>query len=240
MYKDELKADDTFNNNLKQDDMRKLIQIEKLCFICALLCGMILSSCTSKPDAMGTKGDLKIKSEWVKEHLLNADPKLPFSFIYDGKASSELLKTWQKKAETTILDSNRTQYTHIWTDTKTGLEVRSVAVDYSDYSAVEWTVYFRNTGTDNTPVLKEIQGLDATFNRGSNDEFVLNGIKGDFCTEDSYEPYQLTLGPDFIKKFAPLILVELHIGSCAEREPWSQLSHKSQRRFYIKIIDIST
>jgi alpha-galactosidase len=34
-------------------------------------------------------------------------------------------------------------------------------------------------------------------------EFILNGIKGDWCTEDSYQPYQLTLFADTVKKFAP-------------------------------------
>jgi hypothetical protein len=39
---------------------------------------------------------------------------------------------------------------------KTGIEVRCVAVEYSDYSAVDWTVYFKNTGTKNTSILKDL------------------------------------------------------------------------------------
>jgi alpha-galactosidase len=146
---------------------------------------------------------MKVKSAWVQKHLLHSDPLLPFSFIYDGKPSFELLKTGQKKTETKKLDKNRTQYNHIWTDSKTGLEVRCVSVEYSDYPVIEWTVYFRNTGSKDTPVLKDIQGLDIAFQRSGEGEFVLNGIKGDFCTADSYAPYQLTLGPDFVKTFAP-------------------------------------
>jgi len=183
--------------------MRKLIQIKKLCFTCTLLCGMLLSSCTRQPDAVVTQGDLKMKSEWVKEHLLNADPELPFSFVYDGKASSELLKAWQKKVETNKLDNNRTQHTHIWTDEKTGLEVRCVSVEYSEYPAAEWTVYFRNTGTNNTPILNDIQGIDTRFQKKSEGEFVLYGNKGDWCTAGSYEPFRQTLNPGTVNLFTP-------------------------------------
>ena len=182
--------------------MRGLIQIEKLCLICALLCGMLLSSCTRKSDAIGTQGDLKTKSKWVKEHLLNADPQLPFSFIYDGKASSELLKTWQKKAETTILDSNRNQYAHIWTDTKTGLEVRCVSVEYSDFPSLEWTVYFKNTGTINTPILESIQAIDHIFPLTAQDKPRLHYIKGD-ATGPGYAPQEKLLDPGGETHFAP-------------------------------------
>ncbi|MCX6225553.1 MAG: alpha-galactosidase [Bacteroidia bacterium] len=156
----------------------KRIRMIKVCFISVLVCGVILSSCRNKPDAMGTSGEMKIKSKWVQKHLTNVNPLLPFSFLYDGKASSELLKTWQKKTETKRLDKYRTQYTHLWTDDKTGLEVRCVSVEYSDFSAVEWTVYFKNSGTGNPPVLKDIQGLDAHFDKNGDGEFVLHGNKG--------------------------------------------------------------
>ena len=54
---------------------------------------------------------------------------LPFSFMYDGVASDALLSQWPKKVETKKLDANRTQRTLAWTDPKTGLEVRCVAVE---------------------------------------------------------------------------------------------------------------
>jgi alpha-galactosidase len=182
--------------------VRRFTQIDKLCFIIYIFGWMILSSCSSNHDVTGTSGEMKIKSKWVKEHLLSTYPDLPFSFIYDGKASSELLKTWQKKTEIAKLDSNRTQYTHIWTDEKTGLEVKCVSVDYSDYSAVEWTVYFRNTGTDNSPILKDIQGLDTRFEKNTG-EFVLHHNRGDLTAKDSYTPLIDTLGHSLSKRFAP-------------------------------------
>jgi len=168
-----------------------------------LLIGVIVSSCGSKPDVVTTPGEIKMKSRWVREHLANPDPLLPFSFQYGGQASSGFLKTWEKTTVTNILDQGKNQSTYRWTDPETGLEVRCVSVEYSDFPVVEWTVYFRNTGTGNTPILKNIQGLDVQFEKKADGEFVLHGNKGDWCAAESYEPFQKTLDLNSSTSFAP-------------------------------------
>lgn len=166
------------------------------------VCLMVLSSFGNKHQA-GSPDAMKMKVKWVKEHFLDTKSQPPFSFIYDERKSSGLLGSWSKKAETAKLDKNRTRHHLIWTDVSTGLEVRCEAIEYADYPVVEWTVYLKNTGKGNTPVLKDIQGLDAAFHRGNGSEFILNGNKGDFCTADSYEPYKIILGPNITESFAP-------------------------------------
>ena len=143
------------------------------------------------------------KNEWSKAHLFDQQAKPPFSFVYGDQPSDKLLADWPRKVETKQLDAARTQQTTRWTDPKTGLEVRCVAVDYNDYPAVEWTVYFKNGGTNSTPILKDIQGLDTWFERGEGGEFILHGNKGDWNVAEGYEPYRLTLGPGVSKRFAP-------------------------------------
>ena len=128
---------------------------------------------------------------------------LLFSFEYGGQASDALLAAWPKKTATHKLDAVRTQHTVTWADEKTGLEVRCVAVEYSDYPAVEWTVYFKNTGTTNTPIIHNIQGLDTELTRAPEGEFVLNAWKGDTCAPNLYEPWTETLGPKANRRFAP-------------------------------------
>ncbi len=125
----------------------------------------------------------------------------PFSFKYDGKSSGDL--PWQPARASRKLDDQRTEHTLTYADGKTGLQVRCVAVEYHDFPAVEWTAYFKNAGTSDTPILENIQGLDARFERGADGEFVLHGIKGDFCTADSFEPYRRTLAANTVTKFAP-------------------------------------
>ena len=78
-----------------------------------------------------------------------------------------------------------------------------MAVEYGDFPVVEWTVHLQNTGRANTLILENIQGLDTTFERSAEGEFVLHGNKGDWCVPQSYEPYQTTLGPGGNTHFAP-------------------------------------
>ena len=144
-----------------------------------------------------------MKDKWTKDNLLNPQGKMPFSFVYGDQRSEELLADWPRKVETQQLDAARTQHTTRWTDPKTGLEVRCVAVDYNDYPAIEWTVYFKNGGTNSTPILKDIQGLDTRFERTGDGEFSLHGNKGDWNVAEGYEPYRHTFGPGTGLRFAP-------------------------------------
>lgn len=147
--------------------------------------------------------EMQQKDQWVNEYLLDPQAKMPFSFIYGDQSSEKLLAEWPRKLESRQLDAARTEHTLTWADTSTSLEVKCVAVEYSDYPVVEWTVYLRNTGGQDTPILSLIRGLDTRLERGDAGEFVLNGIKGDWCTADSYEPYRVTLGPNASRAFAP-------------------------------------
>src|ERR1035438_10327277 len=64
----------------------------------------------------------------------------PFSFSYGGQGSEELLKAWPCQRTTRKLDDQRTERTSVWTDPKTGLQVRCAGIEYADFSTVEWVV----------------------------------------------------------------------------------------------------
>ncbi len=146
---------------------------------------------------------MQARDQWVQSNLTDPAKAMPFSFTCGGKSSADLLPGWSGQPTTHPLDANRTETDFTWSDLQTGLEVRCVVVQYRDYPAVEWTAYLKNTGSQDTPLLENIQGLDTTFHRGQGGEFVLNGIKGDWCNLESYEPYRLKLGPNAAKHFAP-------------------------------------
>jgi alpha-galactosidase len=127
----------------------------------------------------------------------------PFSFVYGGKSSSELLTQWKLERSSRSLDAQRTERTLAWTDPQTGLQVRCVAVEYADFPTIEWTLHFKNPGTNDTPILSDIQALDASFARSADGEFTLHYNKGDTCAIDSYEPLTEVLAPSAVKRFAP-------------------------------------
>ena len=120
-----------------------------------------------------------------------SDP--PFSFVFGGRKSSDLLKEWAVEHSSREIDSQRTEHTQIYKDSKTGLEVHFVGVEYHDFPAVEWTLYFKNTGAADTPILENIQALDTTLQRNGEGEFLLHHNKGAPASPNDYEPYETPL-----------------------------------------------
>jgi len=98
---------------------------------------------------------------WVER--FNTTERVPFAFTYDGVSSAELLPTWKVEHSSRELPANKSERTVIYTDCKTGLQVRCVAVSYRNYPAVEWTVYLKNTGDSDTPLLTGIHALNAAW-----------------------------------------------------------------------------
>ena len=126
-----------------------------------------------------------------------------FSFTYGGKSSAELLKTWELKRTTRELDGKRTERTLTFTDPKTGLVVRCVGVEYRDFPTVEWTLYLRNAETADTPIIANLEAIDAAFVRSGDGEFTLHSIQGDTCSADSFQPLTESLRPKTTKQLAP-------------------------------------
>jgi hypothetical protein len=131
-------------------------------------------------------GDLNIIGEGV-------DGGPPMSFLYGGKRSSELLPAWARTCDSGKIDDTRTRHTITWTDDKTKLVVRAEVVTYRDFPTAEWTLYFRNAGDKETPILSDIRALDATVYRGPQGEFLLHHNAGSQATMDDYRPLETTL-----------------------------------------------
>ncbi len=126
------------------------------------------------------------------------DKTAPFSFVYDGRKSKEFLSSWEMTRSSRRLDEQRVEYTNSYRDPATGLQVRCVGTAYKDFPIVEWVVYFKNTGTRDTPILEHILALDTRFERSGDGEFVLHHNKGAPATPNDYQPYETPLGPNAV------------------------------------------
>jgi alpha-galactosidase len=126
--------------------------------------------------------------DWAAQHLAGEVASLPFSFQFNSKPSSEVLKTFKASASEETTDENRKRRVLLFTDPDTGLEVRCVAVEYSDFPTVEWTLYFKNKGNIDTPILSDIRALDITLDRGGAEEFILHHHKGSRATQTDFRP----------------------------------------------------
>jgi len=126
----------------------------------------------------------------------------PFAFTYGGVPSAEFLKTWVLHRSSQKLDAQRTEYDLTYTDPKTGLVVRCVGIAYHDFPTVEWTLYFKNTGTGDTPILQDIKAVDTRLKRDGGGEFVLHHFQGSSATPTDYAPIKTVLGPKATRKLA--------------------------------------
>lgn len=119
----------------------------------------------------------------------------PFSFVYDGRPSAELLPAWKVERSSKTLDAQRTQRTAIWTDPQSGLAVRCEAIEYQDFPVVEWTLHFKNTGAKDTRSIRQIQAMDFAIRRdaSADGDFVLHHSTGTPVTWTDYQPFETPL-----------------------------------------------
>ena len=148
--------------------------------------------------AMSTTPPNRVQSDfraWVERYVNPKATDALFSFNYAGIHATELLPTWKVQARSARMDSRRDRVVITRTDPATGLEVRLVAVVYRDFPAVEWTVYLKNTGTRDTPIIDDLQAIDASFSRAGSDEFVLHHNVGSPADGSDYRPLETPMGP---------------------------------------------
>lgn len=144
---------------------------------------------------------------WLSDMPINDMRKVtragpPFSFVYGGKPSSMLFKKWKRELTSKKLDHNRIEHTLKYTDPTTGLLVKFVAIRHHDFPTVDWTVYLRNAGNADTPIIENLLGIDDWFQRDASREFLLHHCMGASSTANDYQPLQTPMGPEAAMRFA--------------------------------------
>ena len=123
------------------------------------------------------------------------------SFTYNGVPSAEFLSNWKIERSSRKLDDQKTERTVTYTDPKTGLVVRCVGTEFSDFPAVEWVVYFENTGSSDTPILENIQALDTVLPMLTTGKVKLHWSKGSVINFEDFAPQKQSLNIDDKKHF---------------------------------------
>lgn len=131
----------------------------------------------------------KFTKPWSK------DNPAPFSFLYGGRPSSDLIPNWPTLRTSRKLDKARTEYVIALTEPETKLVVTCRAIEYQNFPTVEWTLTFGNEGTADSPILEEIRPLDVGFQRSLSSDYLFHYNTADNCTQDSYAPHVRKLRP---------------------------------------------
>ena len=155
---------------------------------------------------LGTDSEMAVAEAWVRAFPLPstsstpAGTKLlpdvltpPFSFVYGDRPSTDLLPVWKCEVNDSDLDDTRKQQEVTYTDPKSGLVARCVATIFKDFPAAEWVMYFKNTGGADTPILRDIQALDAALSSSDGDP-TIHYAKGATCSMSDFMPMTRVLG----------------------------------------------
>ncbi len=162
-------------------------------FVCAIL---------AFGAAPPTKAEPARAKGWYESHLSGTPETLPFSFIYNGTPFADQIKNWRLEKSTREIDSNRTGHALRFSDPATGLVVRCEAIEYKDFPCVEWTLYFKNQGGSETPILEKIEPLDVRLKSDSSHPFVLHHSLGSQAKVTDYAPQETVLGQGISKRLA--------------------------------------
>ncbi len=168
--------------------------------LAAMLLGCLVQSSSA---AQPTQRENSEAVQWARDHVFPEETSIPFSFLIDGKPAETEMRTWLRADFSRTPQGGKGERVRTWRDSKSGLEARLVGVEYAGFPVVEWTLWLKNSGRADSPMLESIQGLDVVLERGESGEFVLHGVRGDSCLPESFRPFSVALEPNTAKLYAP-------------------------------------
>ncbi|HWE64027.1 MAG TPA: glycoside hydrolase family 36 protein, partial [Chloroflexota bacterium] len=134
-------------------------------------------------------------AEQAAQFIDRFDHTPPFSFLYGGRPSAQLLAHWPRTHQRATLDANRTQHTIGWSDPQGGLAVRCEVVEYHDFPTIDWTLFFKHTGARHAPSLSEVLALDTALQGRSGAACTVHTCNGSAAVAEDYGLQQIPLAP---------------------------------------------
>ena len=180
-----------------------------LCVV-ALTAMLTTSSVGAELDGVAGDGDREEHAavrQWAERALLRSIPRsgvsadrgpsdaIPFSFIYGGRPSSELLHGSKRSTSSEPAANGRQQHRITWTDEKTGLEVTCEATVFSDFPAVEWLLRLKNTSNQPTPIIEKILPLDVSVGLDEQEAVTVHHAEGSTMTANDYRTIDAAVQP---------------------------------------------
>lgn len=134
---------------------------------------------------------------WTNSSLL--EPGCPFSFCYKGRPSAEFLGSWDPST-----DIGGEIATIKRKDPSSGLSITTVLTASVSHPSADWVLYFENEGTEDTPIIEDIQPLDILLKTADPSKpVILHRINGDTEDENSFLPFDTELWPGQTIKMGP-------------------------------------
>ena len=124
-----------------------------------------------------TDSEKKLCLEWYEEKLSSVSNSYPFTFKVDGEEFNP--DDWDiSYAETPEISQKypggNTRYLTL-INKKNGLEVTVETTLFKNNATCQWTVYIKNTGSENSGVISDFYALDSSFSTGKSELYYSMG-----------------------------------------------------------------
>jgi alpha-galactosidase len=131
-------------------------------------------------------------STGAKDFLSN---ELPFSFELGNQSSRDFMKGWAFSNRDSALNDRIIHHCR-WTKPDGSFEVKAKLTEFKNHSAVEWKLWFKNTGKDNSPVVHNVKTLDMLLrSKNAPGTVFLNCNKGSSWSIYDYMPVRQMIEP---------------------------------------------
>lgn len=115
-----------------------------------------------------TDGEKNRSSQWIRDNFFGEKGEYPFTFKVDGEEFNP--DEWEKQLTESpefgsVYKGGQTEYIVLTNDNK-GLEVRVEVTEFKENAGGQWTVYIRNTGSENSGVITDFYAIDSSFATG--------------------------------------------------------------------------
>jgi len=138
---------------------------------------------------------------FAREHVKRAGTPL-FSFVYGGKPSSTLLMNWAATSETAN-EPDKSVETVSYVDPAARLRVTIAMTTFKDFAAFEWVVRLKNEGTEDSPIIEDVQACDAAFPGLPPGPTTLYRALGSSASRSDFAPIEDSLTENTEVRFGP-------------------------------------
>lgn len=158
--------------------------MKRLDFILAMAI-ILAAALPSRAEAILNRSGLDNPERWIKSTFAKGVVP-PFSFCLDGDSSDKFIRSWKYSiSKTTAQDADAVQYSIIYKDPKSGLQVRAIVTGFTDTGAIEWLLRFSNTGSAATGMISEVKTADFSIRDKGADGYMLRRLRG--CNADIHD-----------------------------------------------------
>lgn len=142
-----------------------------------------------------TEAEKQLCRTWFDENVLSQENPA-YTFSVGGKDFRRNIDDWEfsysEESEVgAVYRGGKTTYITV-SHRKSNIAATVEATIYEDNASCDWTVFVKNNGAENSPVVSSFYAMDATIPTGKKADVYFS--KGSFCEADDFETLKSELG----------------------------------------------